>query len=79
MNQEGNESPSPSTTPKPTKQDPPKKDPPKEEDCEPKPCEPTLVPMTLEIEPVITLCVKKPSVTLKNNAVCICTPCKSEK
>lgn len=44
--------------------------------CPPEPCEPILVPMNLEIKPDITLCIDKPKITLKNNAVCICTPCK---
>jgi hypothetical protein len=48
---------------------------PEDPPCEPKPCVPTEVPITLEIAPVIKLCVDKPSVTLKNNAECICTPC----
>lgn len=49
---------------------------PPEDECPPKPCEPILVPMNLEIQPDITLCIDKPKITLKNNAVCICTPCK---
>lgn len=44
--------------------------------CEPEPCVPTPVDMTLELVPVVTLCVQKPSIKLKNNAVCICKPCK---
>jgi hypothetical protein len=31
--------------------------------------------MTLEIKPVIKLCISKPDVYVKNNAVCICAPC----
>ena len=49
---------------------------PPEDECPPEPCEPILVPMNLEIKPDITLCIDKPKITLKNNAVCICTPCK---
>lgn len=49
---------------------------PPEDECPPEPCEPILVPMNLEIQPDITLCIDKPKITLKNNAVCICTPCK---
>lgn len=45
-------------------------------DCKPEPCVPTPVDVTLEILPVITLCVQKPFVKIKNNAVCICKPCK---
>ncbi len=62
--------------------DPPVDDPPvdppvpPEDECPPEPCEPILVPMNLEIKPDITLCIDKPKITLKNNAVCICTPCK---
>lgn len=44
--------------------------------CEPEPCVPTEVDISLEIKPVIKLCVSKPLIKLKNNAVCICTPCK---
>jgi hypothetical protein len=51
---------------------------PPEDECPPKPCEPILVPMNLEIQPDITLCIDKPKITLKNNAVCICTPCKEK-
>lgn len=29
-------------------------------------CEPNLVPITLELSPDITLCIKKPTVVLKN-------------
>lgn len=49
---------------------------PPEDECPPEPCEPILVPMNLEIQPDITLCIDKPKIKLKNNAVCICTPCK---
>jgi len=45
-------------------------------DCKPEPCIPTPVDMTLEILPVVTLCVQKPFIKIKNNAVCICKPCK---
>jgi len=58
---------------------PPPADPPADppvDECPPEPCEPILVPMNLEIQPDITLCIDKPKITLKNNAVCICTPCK---
>ena len=50
-----------------------------EKECDPEPCVPTEVPITLEILPKITLCVDKPTVFLKNNAVCICTPCKEKQ
>jgi hypothetical protein len=46
-------------------------------ECKPEPCVPTPVDMTLEILPVVTLCVQKPFIKIKNNAVCICKPCKS--
>jgi hypothetical protein len=49
--------------------------PPPDEECPPEPCIPIPVPMNIEIKPDITLCVDKPTVTLKNKAVCICTPC----
>jgi len=64
----------PKTSPVVPPADPPV-DPP-EDECPPEPCEPILVPMNLEIQPDITLCIDKPKITLKNNAVCICTPCK---
>ena len=60
---------------------PPPADPPADppvDECPPEPCEPILVPMNLEIQPDITLCIDKPKITLKNNAVCICTPCKEK-
>jgi hypothetical protein len=50
-----------------------------EKECEPEPCVPTEVPITLEIAPIIKLCVDKPTVFLKNNAECICTPCKEKE
>lgn len=49
-----------------------------ESECEPEECVPHFVPMTLEIVPKIKLCVDKPIVHLKNNAVCICKPCKKK-
>lgn len=52
--------------------------PPEDPPCEPKPCVPTEVPITLEIAPVIKLCIDKPTVTLKNNAECICKPCNEQ-
>lgn len=67
-------SPATPATPEPVKPVAPVP-PPEEPPCEPQPCVPTEVPITLEIVPVIKLCVDKPTVTLKNNAVCICTPC----
>ena len=45
-------------------------------DCEPEPCVPTPVDITLELAPVIKLCIQKPFIKIKNNAVCICKPCK---
>lgn len=45
-------------------------------ECKPEPCVPTPVDITLEILPVVTLCVQKPFIKIKNNAVCICKPCK---
>ena len=45
-------------------------------DCKPEPCVPTKFDMTLEILPVVTLCISKPTVKVKNNAICICKPCK---
>jgi hypothetical protein len=50
-----------------------------EKECDPVPCVPTEVPITLEINPIIKLCVDKPKVFLKNNAVCICKPCKEKQ
>jgi hypothetical protein len=31
--------------------------------------------LSLEIKPVVKLRIIKPAVTIKNNAICICTPC----
>jgi hypothetical protein len=62
----------PAVTPAVTPQDPV---PPPDDECPPEPCIPIPVPMNVEIQPDITLCVNKPSITLKNKAVCICTPC----
>jgi len=53
-------------------QDPP---PPPDDECPPEPCIPIPVPMNVEIQPDITLCVNKPTISLKNKAVCICSPC----
>jgi len=53
-------------------------DPPVDPDCPPEPCEIIAVPMNVEIQPNITIFVDKPKITLKNNAVCICTPCKEK-
>jgi len=39
-------------------------------------CVPTQVDISLEIKPIIKLCISKPDIILKNNAICICTPCK---
>ena len=38
--------------------------------CPIQPCKPEVIPMTLEISPLITLVVNKPEVCLVNNAVC---------
>jgi hypothetical protein len=46
--------------------------------CEPEPCIPQEVQMNVELQPVVTLCINKPIIKLKNNAVCICTPCKEK-
>ena len=47
-------------------------------DCPPEPCFPHEFDMTLEIKPIVNLCIAKPYVKIKrNNAICICTPCKS--
>lgn len=51
---------------------------PKDDECPPEPCEIIAVPMNVEIQPDITICVDKPKITLKNKAVCICTPCKEK-
>jgi hypothetical protein len=53
-------------------------DPPVDDECPPEPCEIIPVPMNVEIQPDITICVDKPKITLKNYAVCICTPCKEK-
>lgn len=60
----------------PTVADPPT-DPPTDP-CEPEPCIPQEVQMNVELQPVVTLCINKPIIKLKNNAVCICTPCKEK-
>ena len=47
--------------------------------CPPEPCVPHEFDMTVEIKPVVKLCIAKPDVKIKrNNAVCICTPCKDK-
>lgn len=58
--------------------DPPADPPTDPDECPPEPCEPILVPMNLEIQPDVTICVDKPTIKLKNRAVCICKPCKPE-
>lgn len=48
-------------------------------DCPPEPCVPHEFDMTLEIKPIVRLCIAKPDVKIKrNNALCICTPCKDK-
>ena len=47
-------------------------------ECEPEDCLPHFVPMNVEIAPKIVLCVDKPIVHLKNNAICKCKPCKKK-
>jgi len=47
--------------------------------CPPEPCVPHEFDMTVEIRPVVKLCIAKPDVKIKqNNAVCKCTPCKDK-
>ena len=47
--------------------------------CPPEPCVPHEFDMTVELKPVVKLCIAKPDVKIKrNNAVCICTPCKDK-
>jgi hypothetical protein len=46
-----------------------------DDECPPEPCVPHEFDMTLEIKPNVKLCIGKPNVTVKNHAVCICTPC----
>lgn len=76
-------------TPPDTPDTPPPVDPPtddetssnhstEEEECEPEDCVPQFVPMTVELAPKITICVDKPVIHLKNNAVCKCKPCKQK-
>lgn len=48
-------------------------------DCKPEPCVPTPFDMTLEILPIVTLCVQKPVIKVKNNAICICKPCEKKQ
>lgn len=50
-----------------------------EDECEQEDCVPQFVPMTVELAPKITICVDKPLIHLKNNAVCKCKPCKKKK
>ena len=69
--------PKPVDQPVPKPVDPPV-DPPVDDECPPEPCEIFPVPMNVEIQPDITICVGKPKITLKNKAVCICTPCKEK-
>ena len=38
----------------------------------PPPCDPVCVPMNIEIKPDIKLCIDKPTITIKNNAICTC-------
>jgi hypothetical protein len=48
--------------------------------CSQKKCSPQKIPMTVEIQPHIQLCVDKPHVKVKNNAECKCKhDCKHKK
>lgn len=49
----------------------------KHKHCIPK-CKPAVVPMTLEIAPIITLVVDKPKLHILNNAICKPSKCKSK-
>lgn len=72
------QTPNPQTPnpPTPNPQAPPVPPEPPTDPCEPEPCIPQEVEMNVEIQPVVTLCINKPTIRLKNNAKCICTPCK---
>jgi hypothetical protein len=55
------------------------------EPCVPKKCVPKHIPITLEIQPVITMCVDQPKLHLINNSTCNCNhhsphkPCNYKK
>ena len=70
--------PTPTPAPTPTPTPAPAPPTPADDDCVPEPCVPTTFDMTLELKPVVKLCIDKPDVYIKNNAICICTPCSKK-